>query len=39
MIDKWIAEATECDFKIALEAKKLLVIRLPHDKSSRNRAD
>lgn len=22
MIDKWIAEATECDFKVALEIKK-----------------
>ena len=22
MIDRWIAEATECDFKVALEAKK-----------------
>ena len=22
MIDKWIAEATECDFKIALETKR-----------------
>ena len=22
MIDKWIAEATECDFKVALEVKK-----------------
>ena len=22
MIDKWIAEATECDFKAALEVKK-----------------
>ena len=22
MIDKWIAEATECDFKVALETKK-----------------
>ena len=23
MIDKWIAEATECDFKVALEVGKL----------------
>jgi len=23
MIDRWIAEATECDFKVALEVKKL----------------
>ena len=22
MIDRWIAEATECDFKVALEVKK-----------------
>ena len=22
MIDKWIAEATECDFKVALEVRK-----------------
>ena len=22
MIDRWIAEATECDFKVALETKK-----------------
>lgn len=22
MIDRWVAEATECDFKVALEAKK-----------------
>ena len=22
MIDRWIAEATECDFKVALEEKK-----------------
>ncbi len=22
MIDEWIAEATECDFKVALEIKK-----------------
>ena len=22
MVDKWIAEATECDFKVALEVKK-----------------
>ena len=24
MIDRWIAEATECDFKVALDVSKIL---------------